>query len=82
MFIHNDMTGQQIDVGDIVIFTEPGARRNLPSLCFGEVQGLTKASVRVFLLDKEYKRKQQEERVEDTTSPPYYVDASGTPHYR
>lgn len=73
MFVHNDMTGQQISVGDIVIFTQPGAGRNLPSLRFGEVAGFTKATIKVFYLDKQYRREQVEELVEDRSVPPYYI---------
>ena|SRR5689334_10273305 len=68
-FVHNDMTGRQIDIGDIVIFTQPGAGRNLPGLCFGEVQGFTKASIRVFYVDKQFNRIQDEVMVDDYNQP-------------
>jgi hypothetical protein len=75
------MTGRQIDIGDIVLFTQPGAGRNLPGLCFGEVEGLTKASVRVFYLDKQFRRKQQEIFVDDTSRSPRYTKYNGEKVY-
>lgn len=76
-----DMTNRVITVGDIVIFTQPGAGRNLPSLCFGEVIGLTKASVKVFYLEKNHKRRQHEEMIDDLTRPPRWTGMNGKHYY-
>lgn len=50
-----DMQNIEIEVGDIVLFTEPGAGRNLPGLAFGLVVNLTKAGVTVKYLDKNFR---------------------------
>lgn len=77
MFLQEDMNGNRIDVGDIVLFTEPGAGRNLPSLCYGEVQGLTKSSIRIYFLNKDLSRKQREVMEEDFSRPPYHIGFDG-----
>jgi hypothetical protein len=76
-----DAKGDYINKGDIVVFTEPGAGRNLPGLKFGEVIDFGKASVKVFYLDKHFRRVQVEEKVEDRSGPPYYVAPDGQEFY-
>lgn len=46
-FIHTDVTGRTIDVGDIVIFPDTGAGYSVPGLEFGRVLGFTKTTVKV-----------------------------------
>lgn len=81
MFTHEDMLGRIIEEGDIILFTEPGAGRNLPGLRFGEAEGFTKSGPRVFFLDNNFNRIQVEEQVLDTSVPPYYVGADGREFY-
>lgn len=78
-----DMTGRNIEVGDVVLFTRPGAGRNLlPPLVFGEVIGMTNASVRVHNLNKDFSRVQVEEREDDLSQPPYHISSTGKSYYR
>jgi hypothetical protein len=61
-FHHEDITKRTIDVGDILIYVGLGKYGSaISSLCFGQVVGLTKSSVKVQPVDETGKPLQRNE---------------------